>query len=348
MENRKIALVYDNGCTNLRAALVDNEGNVLAQDLVKVAGITTNEDLSKRAKDMGDKLIQTAGCNLDDIIGVGIASAGNFNEHGNIDLMPNSKIPEGVEITFPTDIEKHYKKPTVKINDCSAGARAAQVFGLGKGKNYGVIAYITMSTGVNSGYIIHGEVYRGEKGKNPESGHSLAIYNGRECGCGGKGHFEAYLSGSAIAGMAREKLEDQDGGYLAKSRIYQRSCKELGVDIKEREKILANIKAEHVYSALNEGDNDAEEINDTVTTVLAALLGQQITTFRPGMIELGGSIIVNNQKILSVALKKLNRNRDYSAFGQDNVAIGITPLGDDNILLGVAAEVFYKVKSVRK
>jgi len=344
MKKRKIALVYDNGCTNLRAALIDEEGKILAQDSVKVEDINTNQGLSEQAISMGDKLMEGAGYSIDDILGVGIASAGDFNENGNIGSMPNSEIPDGTEITFPTDIEHYYNKKTVKINDCSSGARAAQVFGLGKGKDYDVVVYVTMSTGVNSGYVDHGKVYRGEKGKNPESGHSIAIYGGRTCSCGGRGHFEAYLSGPGIAGIAREKLQDKDDEYLAKSAIYQKSCEELNIDMSEREKILVNIKAEHVYSALNEHDKDAEAINDEVTTVLAIYLGQQIASRRPGLIELGGSVIVNNQDaILSVALAKL-RSKDYFAFGQDNVAIGITPLGDDNILLGAAAEVFYENK----
>jgi glucokinase/N-acetylglucosamine kinase len=56
---------------------------------------------------------------------------------------------------------------------------------------------ITVGTGVGGGIIFDGKIYRG-MGMAGEIGHTVVTKNGRVCGCGKKGHLEAYFGGRAF------------------------------------------------------------------------------------------------------------------------------------------------------
>lgn len=79
----------------------------------------------------------------------------------------------------------------------------AGVVGLGEatagaGKGYGIVAYITVSTGVGGTRIVDGRIDRGRSGFEP--GHQIIDLSGAlACeGCDGRGHLEGYISGSAF------------------------------------------------------------------------------------------------------------------------------------------------------
>ncbi len=63
---------------------------------------------------------------------------------------------------------------------------------------------ITLGTGVGSGIIIDEKVVCGPDGFAGELGHTNVIReNGRLCGCGRKGCFEAYASATGVVRSAK-------------------------------------------------------------------------------------------------------------------------------------------------
>ena len=70
---------------------------------------------------------------------------------------------------------------------------------------------LTLGTGIGSGIVIDGELYRGSRGYAGELGHVIIHPGGEQCACGQKGCFERYASVSALvkrAGMAAEQNKD--------------------------------------------------------------------------------------------------------------------------------------------
>ena len=69
---------------------------------------------------------------------------------------------------------------------------------------------ITIGTGIGSGIIINGKIYRGN-GLAGEMGH-LFVGGNKKCGCGGIGHLECYFGGKAMKEKygkeAKELLKD--------------------------------------------------------------------------------------------------------------------------------------------
>ena len=134
------------------------------------------------------------------------------------------------------------KVKVVLDNDAHAAALAEYRRGAGRGFKH--MVYCAVSTGVSTGLIINGQVFRGTYGFAGESGHMLITPDtGVQCGCGNKGCFESYCSGSkvvthiqdAIAAGTKTQMTDLAGG-------------------------AANITAEHLLKACQNGDELARQM----------------------------------------------------------------------------------------
>jgi len=97
--------------------------------------------------------------------------------------------------------------PVVLDNDSHVAALAEYRFGAGKGQRD--MVYCAVSTGIASSLIINGELLRGSYGCAGESGHMLVTPGrGELCGCGHRGCFESYASGSNIVKCVRVWLSE--------------------------------------------------------------------------------------------------------------------------------------------
>jgi glucokinase len=61
------------------------------------------------------------------------------------------------------------------------------------------LLYVSIGTGISTGYAVDGQVWRGSRGLAGELGHSCVVPDGEPCACGQRGCLEAYASGSAVA-----------------------------------------------------------------------------------------------------------------------------------------------------
>ncbi len=83
-------------------------------------------------------------------------------------------------------------------NDANCAALGEHRFGAARGTAYSVM--LTLGTGVGGGVVVDGALYRGARGTGAELGHTVVALNGRPCqgSCRGRGHLEAYCSGTAL------------------------------------------------------------------------------------------------------------------------------------------------------
>ena len=92
---------------------------------------------------------------------------------------------------------KRLSAPIVLDNDSNCAALAEYRFGAGRGSRH--MIYMAASTGIGSGLILNGEVFRGSYGWAGESGHMLITPDeGLECGCRNRGCFMTWASGKDI------------------------------------------------------------------------------------------------------------------------------------------------------
>lgn len=130
----------------------------------------------------------------DEIASIMVASAGPLDlKRGAIrDSSPNMHGWRGTKLVEP--IKNHFKRPVELVVDTAAAAVTEATIGAAKDEPF--VLYVTISTGVGAALVAGGELYQGVTGI--EAGHIIIDPDGPICGCGGRGHFEAMVSGKAI------------------------------------------------------------------------------------------------------------------------------------------------------
>jgi predicted NBD/HSP70 family sugar kinase len=103
--------------------------------------------------------------------------------------------------------------PLLVDNDANLGALAEHWWGLGNGTDD--LAYIKVATGLGSGHIINGEIYRGATGVAGEIGHMAIDPHGGQCICGLQGCLATLVGGAALTARAVALVDDYPESSLA-------------------------------------------------------------------------------------------------------------------------------------
>jgi glucokinase len=78
---------------------------------------------------------------------------------------------------------------------------------------------LTLGTGLGSGIVLDGGLWRGDHGAGAEAGHMILVPDGRECPCGQRGCFERYVSATAVVDRYRERAAmHPESAWLKKFR----------------------------------------------------------------------------------------------------------------------------------
>lgn len=120
-------------------------------------------------------------------------------------------------------LQKRLEAPVYLEND-------AALVGLGEatcgaGKDFGIVVYITVSTGVGGVRIVDGKIDRNAMGFEP--GHQIIEINGLLCpACNIHGHLEGYISGTAIRKKYGKKPQD-----ITDSKVWDEIANLLGIGV---------------------------------------------------------------------------------------------------------------------
>jgi len=106
------------------------------------------------------------------------------------------------DVPFQREMEQRLELPVAVENDATCAAYAEYMHGVGRDTTDFVM--LTLGTGVGGGVVTSGALYRAWT----ELGHMVIVEDGEPCqgACSGRGHVEAYCSGTAATRMAREVL----------------------------------------------------------------------------------------------------------------------------------------------
>lgn len=304
----RAAIGVDVGGTLTRAALVAPTGDIilrLERPTDPAAGtksiISAVEDLLARSTEHR-------------VVAIGIGAAGFVNfSAGAITFSPNlvyddPNIAEAVRIRTGL--------PTVLENDANAAAWGERTFGSARGSDH--VAYITLGTGIGSGFIEAGRLVRGLTGAGAELGHMIIDPSGPLCGCGLRGCLEQLASGTAIARMAVEAIQ-----------------KDPGSSILAFAETSGAITAEHVARAARQYDETARELLRRAGRALGIGLSNVVNLFDPEVIILGGSVVRAGEPYLGPARDQLVEMT--SAQRRRPNRLDVTSPGGDAGLLGAAA-----------
>jgi glucokinase len=189
--NRVIAV--DLGGTKILAGLVDAEGNVdhTTEDPTPVAS---------QAELLAALERSVAALRTPETVAVGFGVPARVDPRTGY-VLGAVNIPLG-ELPFAQELERRVGLPVGVVNDAGAAALAELRFGAGRGLEDLVL--LTLGTGVGGGVVLGGRLYRGWA----ELGHMVIVEDGEPCqgACHGRGHVEAYCSGTAATRIAERVL----------------------------------------------------------------------------------------------------------------------------------------------
>lgn len=140
----------------------------------------------------------------DDLLGAGVCMPSHilFDE-GHIYM--TSALPRIHDFPMRDYLQKRLGMRVVLDNDCNGAALAEHRWGAGRGSRH--MIYMAVSTGIGSGIIIDGKLFRGSYGWAGECGHMLLTPNeGVECGCENRGCVMSYASGRFVPEHIRTAL----------------------------------------------------------------------------------------------------------------------------------------------
>jgi len=201
---KKVTIGVDIGGTNTAIGVVDELGNVMVKGNIATP---SHGDINKYIDDLSiaiHELISSVKLvNPEiEILGIGIGAPNGNYYTGTIEYAPNLSF-KGVVHLVKLLKNKFPELPAIALtNDANAAAIGEMIYGGAKGmKNF--VMY-TLGTGVGSGIVVNGDLVYGSDGFAGECGHTVLVPDGRMCGCGTRGHLEAYCS---APGMKRTAFE---------------------------------------------------------------------------------------------------------------------------------------------
>ena len=189
-----LTIGVDVGGTKIAAGVVDEKGKIV--EMVK--GPPPAADPSGTIDVLSDAVRELLARH--DVEAVGIGAAG-FVEASKSAVMFAPNLAWRDE-AVARQVEERTGKPVIIENDANAAAWAETKMGAGRGHDHVIL--ITIGTGIGAGIVLNGQLYRGRWGMAGEPGHYRVVPDGRLCGCGNRGCWEQYASGSALVAEARE------------------------------------------------------------------------------------------------------------------------------------------------
>lgn len=138
---------------------------------------------------MISELVATAPPSHYGLVGIGVGVPGMVDEHGVVLFAPNL----GWEmVDLRSILESAFAVPVTIDNEANAGAQGELNFGAARDVRH--LLYISAGSGIGSGIIIGGELYKGARGYAGETGHMTIEAEGKPCSCGSRGCWELYAS----------------------------------------------------------------------------------------------------------------------------------------------------------
>jgi glucokinase len=272
-----LTIGVDVGGTKIAAGVVDPAGQVI--DDVRVSTPVTAAEAVERG-------IVTAVGQLAaryPVTAVGVAIAGFVDEkRSHLRFAPNLPMAErplrdivAVETGLPVVVE----------NDANAAAWGEFRFGGGLGSSDMIL--LTVGTGLGGGIVLGNRLLRGAFGVAGEVGHVRIVPGGLPCGCGNRGCWEQYASGSALIRQARALVRS----------LPERGARLLELSGGDPEGISGRM----ITRAAAEGDPASRELLAEVGRCLGAGIADLANILDPAAVVVGGGVCEAGDLLLGPA-----------------------------------------------
>ncbi len=314
-----VAVGFDVGGTNVRGVVLERgsavplairrsktepNGDVLLETIVEVVGLL-----------MGDMETIDPTAELE---AVGLGMAALMDSTGIFRYAPN--IPGVTDYPLVERVVERLGVPVIADNDATTATWAEAKFGAGVGHDY--LAFVALGTGIGTGFVLGGQLYRGANGYAGESGHITIDRQGAEHITGAKGPWEMYASGTGLGALAR--LWAKDGRLDAASDLAG------SVD---------QIRGEHINELVNANDESVKPLISEFAESVAVGMADLVYVLDPSLIVLGGGLVDLGELLRSEVEKALSA-RILGRQHRPEVPVVLAQLGPRAGAIGAGALAF--------
>lgn len=275
----------DLGGTNTKIGILNIEGEIFKSTVIKTLSSEGAQKTLTRIWEAAKTLAQDLGIEIEKIKGIGIGIPGPVINQSIVAFFAN--FPWGENVDIKTMMEKISGIETKLDNDVNIIALGEAKYGAAKGSKTSVT--VALGTGVGGGIYIDGKLISGFMGAGGEIGHMKLVKDGKLCGCGQKGCFEAYASAT---GLIRE----------ATSRLIVNKQNLLYTMIDGK---LDTLEAKDIFDAAKEGDKFSLDLVDYEAEYLAMGIGNILNIINPEKIVLGGGVAMAGDILMNPMKEKL-------------------------------------------
>ena len=319
----KYGIAVDLGASKIKIG-IGSKDRILCTLTKETAKKKESTAISKQIKEMIHSVLDKTGVKIADVCGIGIGSIGKFDKkRGSIVNSSNLSYKGRIPVLEP--IKKEFKKPVYLENDCRVAVIGEKNYGIGKRRRIDNLAYITISTGIGGGIYIDGHLLHGKDNNAIEPGHFVVDFSEKlRCGCGKKGHWEAYCSGRNMPNYV--KLLCKEDPKISKFSDFDDAD-------------WNRIDTKKLYDLAKKGNKTANYIVKGKIGKLNAIGFACITNaYDPEIITVGGSVTLNNKKLILAPIQSYIEN--YLRNRKPKILI--TPLGEDAVIYGGLALAYGK------
>jgi glucokinase len=267
------AIGVDLGGTNLRAAVVDESGQMLSRCELSAEVGRGREHVVNDLCGAVERLREQMRAQAPEarLLGIGAGVPGLMDsETGRLVASPN--LPGWSDYDVRGEIERRLGTTVILENDANAAAVGEQWLGAAAGVES--MCMYTLGTGVGGGIILNGRPWRGWNGMAGELGHSCVEPNGHACGCGSHGCLEQYASATAVVRMAGEALATGVDSEMS--------------EVEESE--AKTLDARAVYECAMHGDGPARLVYARVGRALGMALAAEVNSMNLPIYVIGGGV----------------------------------------------------------
>ena len=306
----------DIGGTKIQVSLVEESGTIVSRRRSATPRDVGPEGVVAAIERAISDTLAEAGLQSSDLTAIGLAVPGVVDpERGLVVVTPNMNL---TGVAIGSHLEGRFKIPVALSNDCNLGTLGETW--LGSARNAKSTVGILVGTGIGSGVVSNGKLWRGSRESAGEIGHIVMQIGGPKCGCGNRGCLEALASRSAIERDIRQAVAD--GRKTILSELLEGD--------------LSMVRSGMLRRALEAEDELVIQVMRTASEVL----GHACLTVRhlvdPEVIVLGGGVMEACCDFVLPIVENIVGS-DQLPGAREGGRVLLSALGDDAVVLGAVA-----------
>jgi len=307
-----VILGVEMGGAHVAVALTDLRGKILAWESMEHPVRSDPDGARVVIADLCHQCLEAPEAQGRPLVGIGVAAPCPVDP-AHPDRLSPVVMPAWDGKLGLDDLSEKYGVPLLVDNDANLGALAE--YWWGQGEDVDNLAYIKVATGIGSGHIIGGEIYRGATGVAGEIGHIAIDPQGKRCICGLRGCLVTMVGGHALEARAAELMAEFPHSSLVDQKATIRD----------------------IENAALMGDPLALEVIQEAAKHLGTALAGLLNLMNPAVVVLGGDLARVGELVLAPLRERVQSRTLVSSVAAAEILV--SKLGPQSVAVGAATYV---------